>query len=87
MSVEKPSVTLKRGSMVAKMSKTDLVNIESTHDGLVFNCKGGYHIYITDNHMPNEVKTKLLAVDQAMPKGHLMIDLNDYRNPIKIQVG
>lgn len=86
MSIQKPSVTIKRGSMVAKMDKSDLVNIEATHDGLVFNCKNGYHIYITDNYMPGEVKTKLLAADQALPKGNFVIDLNDYKNPLKIQL-
>jgi len=85
MDVNQYTVTIKKGSLVFKVDRTDLVNIEHTSDGLVFNLKHQTYINITDQYMPLDVKQKVKSAD-AIPNGNVTFDLNNYRNPVSVQI-
>jgi shikimate 5-dehydrogenase len=74
------SVTIKRGNMEFKFDRVNLINVEQSHDGVVFNFKFGVIISVTDNYMPLETKQLIKNAD-ILPNGNIVYDLNNYKQP------
>lgn len=79
------TVTIKRATMNMVMDRTDLVQVDQTHDGVAFSFKHGVHIIVTDQFMPNETKD-LIKNANAFPKGNVIFDLNNYKKPASVQL-
>jgi len=79
------TVTIKRGTIVVKSDRTDLIQIDETYDGIVFSFKSGLHVQITDQFLPTETKV-LIKNANTFPKGNLVFDLNNYRKPTSLEM-
>ena len=49
-------VVIKKKGIVVEMDRTDLVMVDQTADGVVFNFKYGLFLHYTDNFMPFTAK-------------------------------
>ena len=45
-------ITIKKLGVNVSVDRKDLIEINETHDGIVFNFKYGLYLYVTDPHMP-----------------------------------
>lgn len=73
-------VIIKKGKK--EIISNDLASISHTHDGIVFNFVDQSYYYVVDQRMPIEVKERLIASDQNISNGNLIIDLNNYQQPV-----
>jgi hypothetical protein len=78
-------VTIKKGTMNLTVDRSELVEIADTHDGMVFNFKGGVHLYNTDPNMSLQTKGLIRAAD-GFPKGDIVIDLANYQKPATVNI-
>lgn len=79
------TILLKKGDIELKLQKKDVMNIEQTHDGIIFNLTEGLHIYLTDMDMPLTTK-EVIINSLRMMGGQLTIDLKNYRQPTRIDI-
>jgi hypothetical protein len=80
------NVNIKRGGMEANIPRNELISISETPDGLAFKFKYGSNIIVDDPNMPSEIKQKICIADTTFKKGNLIINLNDYRVPITVNL-
>ncbi len=80
-------VKIKKGTITLSVNRSDLIQAEPTHDGVVFNLKEGIHIYCADAYMPAEAKQKISVAPDNFLKGEIEINLKDYKNPVKVNLG
>jgi hypothetical protein len=76
-------VVIKRGPNEIKVDRTQLIGVDQTYEGVVFNFKHGMSLNIVDNNMPNETKQLIKAADN-FPVGSIVFDLNNYKNPTSL---
>ena len=81
----KRMVTIKRGSMILTIERKDLVSINQTFDGVVFNFANATQFILTDSFMRLPTKTLLESVCN-IPNGNIDIDLDNYRNPTSVTI-
>lgn len=82
---EKGIIRVKKGTIVLEMDKKDLISVDQTSDGMVFNLKGGLQLYDVDVYM--ELATKNLIISGSkIPKGNLTIDLNNHKQPAVVEL-
>ena len=80
-------ITIKRGTVTLKAERKDLLEVTETHDGVVFKFKGGLDLYQIDHHMPSSVKQLMSNSAASFEKGELIFELDNYKTPIRVQVG
>ncbi len=78
-------ITIKKGSIETKLLREDLVQVEESHDGVVFNFKNGLHLYYTDQFMPIDSKQRLKLGVTSNIRGNVIVDLSNYRSPVTIE--
>jgi len=78
---------LKKG-MKIEIEKDNLIGVEETSDGVVFNLKNNVHIYNTDGGMPVATKQMMqIASDREIPEKSVMeFNLMDHTKPVQIIV-
>lgn len=79
------NVTIKKGSIVVTVPRKDLIEVNETHDGIMFNCKGA-HFYVTDNSMPVTTKIQIKNSFDVVKEGDLIFDTNNYNHPASVQI-
>ena len=77
-------VTIKRGSIVVNLKRTDLLEATGTHDGVVFNFKNGLFLYDTDPNTPIATKDIIRNTASNFPGKNLIFDLLNYNRPAVI---
>lgn len=80
------TVSIKKGSIVIKLDRSDLVEVSHTADGMVFNFKNGCHFYYTDSYMPLPTKNQIKGSYDTFDKGNIKIDLDNYKQPISVEI-
>ena len=78
-------IIIKKGTMELKIDRSELIEIADTHDGIVFNFKGGMHLYNTDPDMPLQTKGLIRAAD-GFTKGDIIFDLTNYIKPATVNL-
>ena len=78
-------ITISKVGLEISLGRKDLIEINETHDGVVFNFKYGLHLYVTDPHMPLTTKQLLKASTINFKQGNIKIDLNNYVHPAKVE--
>lgn len=74
-----------KNGIVTTLDKSDLISIDETYDGVCFNFKNGLHLHLTDTDMPTGTKN-LIHTATAYNVPLLKIDLNNYKQPLKIDI-
>ncbi len=76
-------IMIKKGTVITTLSRSDLVSVSETHDGISFNFKDGQYLYITDAAMPSHYKSKIKLTVDKFKNVDIEIDLLNGQNPIK----
>jgi hypothetical protein len=80
------TIIIKKGSMkFVETERSNLINAEQTHDGVVFTLKGGIQVYCTDNNMPNHTKDIIKNTSNSFPTANLVFDLANYNKPVVVE--
>ncbi len=66
------------------VDKNQLVNCEQTPDGLNFSFKDGSNYYVLATYMKLETKERIIHSTNIFEQGKLIINLADYKNPVRI---
>jgi len=74
-------VTIKKGSLVVNLDRTELLEAVGTHDGIVFNFRNGLFLYNTDPSMPIATKDIIQSTASSFPGKNLIFDLLNYNRP------
>ncbi len=78
----KYNITIKRGSMEFTVARNEVISCLETPDGITFKIVGGIRIDIEDMNMPSSIKQRVCLADTTFKKGNLVVNLNDYINPV-----
>ncbi|MFW6242592.1 MAG: hypothetical protein ACOC2W_00370 [bacterium] len=75
-------ITIKNNDLELKFNKKMLVDVDQTPDGIVFNFQGGSNYFVVATYMPIETKEKIKHSTNAFENANIIIDLNNYQNPV-----
>ena len=79
-------IVIKKGTMeLVKTERSNLLNAEQSHDGVVFTFKQGIQIYCTDQYMPNHTKDIIKNTSNSFPTANLTFDLANYNRPVLVE--
>jgi len=77
-------IVIKKGSMKLELDRGDLIEVNETHDGLVFNFKGGGSYYYVDNYMPAGVKDVMKNTANHFTEQKIIFDLDNPKQPVMV---
>ena len=80
-------IVIKKGEK--QIIATDLVDVQHSADGVVFNFRDGSHFHIEDQNMPATVKEQMVVVEQNFggkggKKRTVTINADNYREPVSV---
>jgi len=78
---EENIIIIKKGLLKLTVPRSELVDVSETHDGVVFNFKGGIQIYYTNNFMQQATKNIIKNTADSFPGKKLIFDLDNQRQP------
>jgi uncharacterized protein Yka (UPF0111/DUF47 family) len=85
MAKEKPvRIIIKKGSFNLEVDRSDLVEVNETHDGVAFNFKDGLQLYYTDNFMPQGMKEIIKNTSNHFSGKKLIFDLDNQKHPAMV---
>ena len=76
------TITINRGPLNLTVPRSELVDVSETHDGVVFNFKGGVQLYYTNNFMQQGAKQIMANTADSYPGKKLIFNLDDSRKPV-----
>jgi hypothetical protein len=79
------NVTIKKGSVTVTVPRKDLIEVNETHDGVMFNCKS-CHFYVTDNSLPLTTKVQIKASFDMVKEGDVLFDMDNYHHPVSVSI-
>lgn len=82
---KKRIVNIKRGSMSITVDRKDLVSVNQSFDGVIFNFANSTQLILSDSFMTLPTKNLLESVSK-FPNGDININLDDYRNPASVSI-
>lgn len=74
-------IIIKKGTVILKCNKEDLIEVSETHDGIAFNFKGGLQLYNVDADMPIPTKKLITQATDSFSAPKVIIDLLNLRKP------
>jgi len=77
-------ITIKKGGVTITASKTDLMEVNETADGVVFSFKGGIQLNYMDNFMPAVNKQIIRNTADSFGNKKLIFNLDDQKNPAMV---
>lgn len=78
---EDVTITIKKGPFKLTVPRSELIDVSETHDGVVFNFKGGLQLYQIDNFMQQSTKQIMSNTADSYPGKKLIFDLANMRQP------
>lgn len=80
-------VIIKKGGK--EIHCNDLVDVQHSADGVVFNFRDGSHYHIDDQAMPPTTKEKMVVVEQNFggkggKKRTITINADNYKDPVSV---
>ena len=82
------NVVIKKGLMkLIDTDRSNLIEINPSHDGIVFMFKNNIHIYCTDPYMPASSKELMRNTANSFPTVNLVFDLANYLKPVIANMG
>jgi len=79
-------LVIKKGSFKVELNKDEMISVEATHDGIVFNFKQGLQLYFTDSNMPSNYKNSLKAAINQYSGSIVTVDLNNPSRAVSVEV-
>ena len=80
-------VNIRKGTMnLVDMDRSDLIEVKSSHDGMVFIFKNNAHLYFTDSYLPANSKELMTNTSNNFPLANLKFDLANYAKPVVAEI-
>ena len=83
--MSKSVVKIKKGDVEVKFPKDELMKVEPTHDGVVFQLKGGLQVYYAEPYMQNSAK-QIISHSVNKMEGIITVDLLNPTSPVSIEL-
>lgn len=77
-------IVIKRKGIVVMLNRDNLVEVQTTHDGVVFNFKHGLYLAYIDTYMPLQTKQMIKNATDSYNAKKLVVDLDNYKTPVYI---
>jgi hypothetical protein len=81
---ENTKVIIKKGSMKLEIDRSEVVEVNETHDGIVFSFKGGLQLYYADDFIPHSMKEIIKNTSNHFHDKKLIFDLDNQRQPAMV---
>jgi len=82
MSEKTKMITIKQGTFELKVPRSELVEVQETADGVVFQFKNGLVLEKIDQYMPNALKQVMKVASDSYSEASLEFDLNNQSRPV-----
>lgn len=80
------TIVIRKGNLeLVKTERSNLINAEQSHDGVVFTFKEGLQLYYTDQYMPVHTKDIIRNATYSFPTANLIFDLSNYNKPVLVE--
>lgn len=79
-------IIVKKGEVVTTFPKKELLKVEPTHDGIIFEFIGGLHLYFSEPYMQTNTKAKI-SHDVNKFNGSITVDLLNPNVPVTVKIG
>ena len=79
-------IIIKHRSLELNVDRKDLVEVSETHDGVVFNFKGGIQLYYANDKMLSATKNLIKNTADNFPDKKIIFDLENVRQPALVDV-
>lgn len=77
-------ITIKKGGVTITASRTDLMEVNETADGVVFAFTGGLQVNYMDNFMPAVNKQIIKNTADSFGNKKLIFNLDNQKNPAMV---
>ena len=77
-------ITVKAGNVKVEASRSDLVSVDETPDGVSFTFKGGLQIMYTNPYMPSGAKQIVKNTADTIKEKKLIFELDNAKRPAMI---
>lgn len=77
-------ITVKVGNVKLEASRTDLVSVDETPDGVAFSFKGGLQILYTNPYMPSSAKQIVKNTADQIKEKKLIFELDNAKRPAMV---
>jgi len=81
---KKDIITIKKGNIVIRCNRDELVEVDQSPDGMMFTFKWGMTSHYTDQYMPIEIKEQIKQAINLLIGGNVVVDLNNYIKPVMV---
>lgn len=75
-------IIIKQGKLSLTVDRNELVQIDETPDGIVFQFKNGLSVMKIDQYMPSSVKQLMKNASDNYPGKKLIYELDNPRRPV-----
>jgi hypothetical protein len=79
-------ITRKNGSFNLTVDRSEMLDVSETADGVSISFKGGIQLLKTDPMMPSSAKNLIKNALDSYEGKKLLLDLDDYRTPVKLDL-
>jgi len=77
-------ITIKAGDVKIEASRSDLVSVDETPDGVSFTFKGGVQVLYMNPYMPSSAKQIVKNTADQVKKQKLIFELDNAKRPAMI---
>lgn len=80
-------VKIKKGTVIIKTERSDLIGVDETADGMSFTFKGGFQMYLTDAYMPPAFKQQIKTSIDRFENASVTVDFDNVKKPVLVELG
>lgn len=77
-------ISIKKKQFEVNVDRTELISVSETPDGVVFDFKGGIQLLCSDQDMQSSTKNLIKNSVDSFTVGNLLIELDNYKTPVRI---
>jgi len=77
-------ILIKNGSVEISAKHSDLIEVQETADGVVFNFKGGISVFKNDQYMASSTKQLIKNTADNFPSHKLIFELDNPKTPARV---
>jgi len=79
-------IIIKQKNFLLEVERSELVQLDETADGIVFQFKNGLSLIKNDQFMPASLKNIMKNTSDNYPDGKLIFELDNPRKPVSVDV-
>ena len=79
-------IIIKQKNFLLEVERSELVQLDETADGIVFQFKNGLSLIKNDQFMPASLKNIMKNTSDNYPDGKLIFELDNPQKPVSVDV-